>query len=269
MTAIDWDVMSAPWLRAEAGLEAAHETVVNGIFRRANLKAGQRVLDVGCGAGASLLPAAKAVTQTGYVRGVDIAPPFVARAKERVPAHVDVVVGDAGSFEHDEQFDAVISSFGTMFFADTPAAFANIRKAVAPGATFVFSAWGPPQQNPWFSLPRGAVEAHVGALPKPDPAGPGPFRFAKADDTIKALKPAGWDVVVDTEALTLKTRQNPAELADLHAGLVSNMLLANHDTTDADREAIKKNLNDAFSGLDGGDAIEVPAVIHFFMATAI
>jgi len=260
--------MSAPWLRAEAGLESAHQAVLDGVMCRAGLKTGQRVLDIGCGTGASLLAAAAAVTEAGYVRGVDIAPPLVARAKERVPRHVEVLTGDAGNLEHDQPFDAAISLFGTMFFSDTPAAFANIRKAVSSGAQFVFSAWGPPPQNPWFRIPRGSVEAQVGPLPKPDPAAPGPFRFADADGIVDALRPAGWDVAVDTEALTLRTRQSPAGLAQMHFGIASALMLANHDVTDADRTAIIGNLEDAFGSLAGGDAIEVPAVVHFFTTIA-
>ena len=191
MQVIDWDAMSAPWLKSERGLEAAHQTVLDGLIHRAGLKTGQRVLDIGCGTGASLVAAAAAVGETGQVTGVDIAPPLAARARERTPETVNVLVGDAGTLEYDQAFDAAISLFGTMFFTDTPEAFATIRKALKPGAKFVFSAWGPPSRNLWFGIPRSSVEAHVGELPKPDPTAPGPFRFADAQAVIEALSSVG------------------------------------------------------------------------------
>ncbi|NND42169.1 MAG: class I SAM-dependent methyltransferase [Silicimonas sp.] len=268
MKDIDWNAMSAPWLKAEALLESAHQTVLDGLLHRARLKAGQRVLDIGCGTGASLLAAAELVGPEGLVVGVDIAPPLAARAKERVPENVTVLVGDAGTLSHDRSFDAVISLFGTMFFADTQSAFTTIRKAIDPGTPFVFSAWAPPPRNPWFGIPRASVEAQVGALPRPDPQAPGPFRFANADATMKEIGSAGWDVEVETESLVLRTDRNAESLADMHLVLAEALLLNDHDISEADRTSIWKNLRDGFGELAGGDAVEVPAEIHFFTATA-
>ena len=268
MQNIDWDAAAAPWLKAEAGLESAHQIVLYGIMRRAELRPGQRVLDIGCGTGASLLAAADAVGESGHVTGVDIAPPLADRARERVPANVDVLVGDAGTLEHDRPFEAAVSSFGTMFFSDTPSAFSTIRKAVQPGARFVFSAYGPPPKNPWFTVPRASVEAQVGPLPKPDPAAPGPFRFADADKATSAIQSSGWDVNVETEALNLRTRQSAAGLADMHLLIAEAMMLANHEITDNDRNAIRNNMRNGFEEFGTDNAVEVPAEVHFFTATA-
>jgi SAM-dependent methyltransferase len=41
------------------------------------------------------------------------------------------------------RFDAVISRFGVMFFADPVAAFANIRSATRPAGRLVFACWQP------------------------------------------------------------------------------------------------------------------------------
>ena len=268
MQNIDWGAMAAPWLKSEASLELAHQTVLNGLMRRARIDAGQRVLDIGCGTGASLLAAAEAVGESGRVTGVDIAPPFAARARERAPETVEVLVGDAGTLGYDKPFDAAISLFGTMFFVDTRSAFATIHKAVTPGARFVFSAWSARPRNPWFGIPRASVEAHVGPLPKPDPTAPSPFRFADADAIAGVLQSVGWDVDVDTESLVLRTGQNAEGLADMHLMIAEVSMLSNHDLSEDDRTSIWRNLRDGFSSLDGGDAIEVPAEVHFFTATA-
>ncbi|PUB14249.1 class I SAM-dependent methyltransferase [Yoonia sediminilitoris] len=269
MQVIDWDAMSAPWLKSERGLEAAHQTVLDGLMHRAGLETGQRVLDIGCGTGASLLAAAEVVGMTGQVTGVDIAPPLAARARDRAPETVDVLVGDAGTLEHDRAFDAAISLFGTMFFTDTPAAFATIRKALKPGAKFVFSAWGSPPRNPWFGIPRSSVEAHVGELPKPDPTAPGPFRFADAQAIVEALSSVGWDVSVDSEALLLRTGQDSNGLAEMHLNIAEALMLANHDLSQNDRDAIRENLRVGFSNHQGEDGVQVPAEVHFFTAIAV
>ncbi|MEM1129564.1 MAG: class I SAM-dependent methyltransferase [Pseudomonadota bacterium] len=267
MQDIDWNAMSAPWLKAEAGLERAHQSVLDGLMRRSQLETGQRVLDIGSGTGLSLLAAADAVGAAGHVTGVDIAPPLVARARARVPAQVEVLEGNAATLEYAETFDVAISLFGTMFFADTPAAFAHLRKAMKPGGRFVFAAWSAPPRNPWFGIPRGSVEAQLGPLPKPDPAAPGPFRFADAAAVIGMLEQAGWDAAVETEALMLRTGQSAEGLAQMHLDLARALMLADHDLADSDLAAIRDNLQAGFGKFGGGRAVEVPAEVHFFLAT--
>jgi ubiquinone/menaquinone biosynthesis C-methylase UbiE len=128
---MDWDEMAGPWLEAAPCLEASFSEVFKALFSAANLKPGEAVLDVGCGTGPTLIAASKAVGETGRVLGIDVARPLVARARERVPSNVELIIGDAGSHVYDDgAFDAIIAPFGIMFFQDNVAAFRNLRKAV-------------------------------------------------------------------------------------------------------------------------------------------
>ena len=160
---------------------------------RADLQPGARVLDIGIGSGRSTMVAAEAVGQAGTVTGVDVAPPFVARSRERAPEGVVLLEADAQTDDlGNAQFDRAISLFGTMFFDDTAAAFANIRRAMVPGGVFTFAAWAPPATNPWLSI-GGQVANSVLGPPseRPDPNAPGPFRFALPDTALDALSEAG------------------------------------------------------------------------------
>jgi SAM-dependent methyltransferase len=268
MSLIDWNAMSAPWLNAEAGLEATHQVVLDGLMRRMGDLDGQRILDIGCGTGASLLALADAVGPTGYVTGVDIALPLVARARERAPDHVEVVVSDASAMPFAAPHDAALSLFGTMFFGDTRAAFAHIRKGMQPGARFCFAAWAAPPSNPWFMIPRASVEAAVGPLPKPDPTAPGPFRFANAGAIVDDLAGTGWDVSVETDALSLRTGQTAEKLAEMQGMLSEALMLKDHDVTDAHRADIRANLRESYAAHQTGDQVSIPAKVHFFTAVA-
>ena len=70
------------------GLAARYDTERGGFFgpvsdllvRAAGLRPGQAVLDVGCGAGACLFAAARAVGPEGHVTGIDLAAGMLARA---------------------------------------------------------------------------------------------------------------------------------------------------------------------------------------------
>ncbi|MEE4300536.1 MAG: methyltransferase domain-containing protein, partial [Pseudomonadales bacterium] len=103
-------------------------------------------------------------------------------------------------------FDAVISRFGVMFFADPRAAFTNLRKALAPGARLAFVCWQAARANPWMAVAGAAVQPYLPApATPPDPHAPGPFAFADADHVAGILTDAGFDdVALEDFRTTLK-----------------------------------------------------------------
>lgn len=269
----NWNELAAPWLRAETRMEAAHRPVLTAMLSRADLQIGQSVLDIGIGSGLSTVLAAEAVGPAGRVVGVDVAPPFVARARERVPAGVTLVEGDAETyaFEPDSEggFDRAISIFGTMFFDDTAAAFANVRRAMAPGGQFTFAAWAPPATNPWLSLGGQVVNEVLGPPEvRPDPNAPGPFRFAIPDTAMTALSDAGWQAEVDTINLTLTPTGSPEEITNTQLELgVAARRIADEGPDAEEVEAIQDALISRLSQLvNSAGAVMVPARVHIFTA---
>ena len=179
------------------------------VLAAAGLAEGERVLDVGCGSGWTTLEAGRAVGEGGTATGVDISAPLLALGRERAAAeglgNVDFVEADAQ--EHafaPASYDAVISRFGVMFFADPQAAFANLLAATAPGGRLVFACWQPVTENEWTLVPVSAVVPHVGPPQLPAPGSPGPFAFGERDVVRSVLADAGWsDVEVEPFNTTL------------------------------------------------------------------
>ncbi len=158
-------------------------------------RAGDRVLDVGCGCGGPTLDFARAVGPGGCVAALDISGPMLAegeaRAKAAGIANVEWRQADPATAELDE-YDLLTSAFGTMFFGDTVSAFAHMRRAAGPGARMAILSWRSLPENPWMQVPMNAVAQHLPPRPPPAPHAPGMFAFADPERVTDVLTASGW-----------------------------------------------------------------------------
>src|SRR5207253_11128608 len=105
------------------------------LIDRARPKAGERVIDVGCGSGATAIAFAREVAPSGHVFGIDVSGPMLERARQSAPKElpIDFALADATVYPFvPASFDLLASRFGVMFFADPALSFANMRKALRP-----------------------------------------------------------------------------------------------------------------------------------------
>jgi SAM-dependent methyltransferase len=125
----DWNGQSGErWVAHQARLDARLAVFGQAAIEAAAPATGDRVLDVGCGAGASSLALAARVGAGGQVLGVDISEPLIGRARALAPQDTQALfrVADASSAELPEgAFDILFSRFGVMFFDDPTGAFAQ------------------------------------------------------------------------------------------------------------------------------------------------
>jgi ubiquinone/menaquinone biosynthesis C-methylase UbiE len=153
---------------------------------RLSLRTGDSVLDLCCGAGASALPAARAVGPTGRVLGVDLADSLLHLARQRASAlglqNVSFRTGDATQTGlASGSFDAVVCVFGVFFAADMPAFVSEMWRLVRRGGTLAITTWG----ADWCEPASGIFWAAVRDL-KPE--------------LHRAFNP--WDVITTVPALT-------------------------------------------------------------------
>ena len=193
-----WNETAAPkWVQYQAILDTQLETLGRTAMERARLAPGERVLDVGCGCGATSRALAARVGPSGHVHGVDISTPMLERAaalaREAGVGNVRFTNADAQTHRFEPAgADVLFSRFGVMFFADPPAAFRNLRGALRPGGRLAFVSWRPLAENPWLLVPLGVAAQHIQLPPPPAPGAPGPFAFADADRVRDILEQAGF-----------------------------------------------------------------------------
>jgi SAM-dependent methyltransferase len=157
------------------------------------ISSGDEVVDIGCGTGLTTREAARAAAP-GRVVGVDVSERMLDRARQLAAAerlhNVRYELGDAQVHRFDPAgFDVAISRFGTMFFADPGAAFANIAAALRPQARLVALVWQPHDENEWAR----AIDAALGDAALAPQPGADPFSLGDAEATARILEDAGFD----------------------------------------------------------------------------
>jgi SAM-dependent methyltransferase len=196
-----WNNEAGPrWVAMQERMDAMLAPLMHAALDRAHPVAGENVLDVGCGCGATLLELSHRVGPNGSVLGVDISAPMLGRARERVqdksPQNVHLTLSDAATYAFAPgAFDLAFSRFGVMFFDEPVGAFANIRSALAAAGRLTFICWAPLRDNPWFVVPLAAARPYTPPQPEIDPNAPGPFAFADPDRVRTILVGAGYSAV--------------------------------------------------------------------------
>jgi SAM-dependent methyltransferase len=168
----------------------------NEVLREAcGVRRHDQVLDVGCGTGQTTREAARTAT-AGSALGVDLSARMIDRARELAQAEGlgNVTFERADAQVHrfpPKQFDLTISRFGTMFFDDPVAAFANIGRGLRPAGRLVMMVWQGHERNEWDIAIHRSLEGPGGSAAVA-PEGPDPFSLAHPATVEGILDAAGF-----------------------------------------------------------------------------
>jgi SAM-dependent methyltransferase len=263
------------WAANEARTERGLAPVLDALLAWAAPQPGQRIVDVGCGAGGTTLALSEAVGATGHVTGMDVSAVILeaARARLAATANTTLELADALTWTSPAPADLLFSRFGVMFFGDPVAAFANLRHSLKPGGRFAFAAWAPLAENPWMDIP---YQAALSVLPPPapplppsDPNEPGQFAFGNPARVLRLLHDAGYPTA-RVRPFDFNMRFPADDIARTATGL-SNMgqtgrLLRDHP--EALRTQAATAIAQAITPLAKGPWIDLPARVLLFEAAA-
>jgi len=263
-----WNEVAGPRWVGRAGLQEARNIEVAHLLQQAAApQPGERVLDIGCGTGATAIPFAAAVAPGGHVTGVDISEPMLTQARQNIEAagaaNVTLVQADAQVHRFPpDSFDLLISRFGVMFFADPVAAFTNLYAGLRNGGRLCMAVWASMADNVHWRIPFEIAVKHVGAPAPVDPREPGPMAFRDPTYLRAILEQAGFadiDVAPRGFKITGKNARSEAE----HAAMFGPpwRLMEEKQATEAARQAIIAETEAAFAPYMTADGLSLPGTI--------
>lgn len=164
--------MSEPTLPAQVDAARAYEALfVPALFGQwapkiadaAKLQPDHKVLDVACGTGILARGIHARMGPTGSVVGLDPSPGMLVVAKEIAPA-ISWRQGMAESIPFpDQSFDAVVSQFGLMFFADRDTALREMLRVLTLEGRLVVAVWDALASMPAYAAEVALLERLAGS----------------------------------------------------------------------------------------------------------
>jgi SAM-dependent methyltransferase len=258
------------WVRGQALLDATYSSFEGLLVAEAAATRSTRVLDIGCGSGATTLALARHLGASGGAVGIDISAPLVELARQRA-AHAGVnasfLLADAQTHEFEEsRFDLAVSRFGVMFFEDPVAAFANLRGALRPGGRLGAAVFRAPSENPFMTTAETAAARWLPGIPPRRPDAPGQFAFAREDRVRSLLATAGWSAI-ELAPIDVQCAFPASELTGYFTrlGPVAPVLRAADDAT---RERVIEALRTAFAPFVQGEEVRFIAACWMIRARA-
>ena len=183
------------WVNKQREMDIMLNPLGDRVIERLDLKSDSKIIDIGCGCGATTLEIAKKITQ-GEILGVDISEPMLDKAtetaKEMSLSNISFEVKDVQvDVMPQNYFDVAFSRFGVMFFEDPFEAFKNIHSSLKEDGLLSFVCWQNASLNPWQSLSIQVIKEFLD-LPAPAPKSPGPFAFEDKTYLEDILRESGF-----------------------------------------------------------------------------
>jgi SAM-dependent methyltransferase len=269
-----WNQVAGPRWVGRAGLQEARNVEVAHLLQaEAKPKPGERVLDIGCGTGATAIPSAAAVGPAGRVIGVDISEPMLGQARENITkagaGNITLVLADAQVHRFPAgSFDLMISRFGVMFFADPVAAFTNLFAGLRKGGRLCMAVWATMAENVHWQIPFEIAVKHLGSPAPVDPREPGPMAFRDPAYLRDILSKAGF-AQIDIAPRGFQIAGQSAASEAEHAAMFGPAwrLMEEKQASETARQAIVAETARAFASFMTPQGLRLPGTVLIAKAT--
>ncbi|MFO1036199.1 MAG: methyltransferase domain-containing protein [Geminicoccaceae bacterium] len=256
-----WDRAAGIYERSwQAQIAPAHDVMLS----MADLRPGERVLDVAAGTGLVTFRAAEAVGPTGSVTGTDISGEMVERARDMGRAHGQATVqferADAEDLPFAEGlFDVALCGLGLMYVPDPVQALREMRRVLRPGGRAAVAVWGERRACGWaeiFPITDARVASDVCPMF---------FRLGTQTTLALAFETAGFgEIELRRMSTVLQYRSADEALTAAFEGGPVALAYSRFDA--ATRAAVHAEYLQSIAAYRGGDGYRIPG--EFVVAAA-
>ena len=268
-----WNQKSGPkWVKLDPPMNERFSILTDELFSRANIKADDKVLDIGCGAGETSFRASQLVGHSGHVTGADISETLLSFAKSKFSAisNLDFNLCDAQNHQFEQgRFDKVISRFGVMFFENPVEAFKNICLSLKENGSLNFVCWSHMTENEFFTEGADIITKYTQKHLLPVTRDPGPFAFCDKGYVEEILSLSGLrNIKIDTVNTFITTNDS----VDADAEILMNIgprarMISEADLSDEAMRTIRKEIEELCKMRQSGGEIAYKTCLHYVSAT--
>ena len=205
-----WNSVAKGWKEWWEPFEKGAQKLSQRLIELAEIKPGQKILDVATGIGEPSITAAKVVGNGGHVLATDISGQMLAIAKERatflrLQDIIEFKESDAENLDlPNSSFDAALCRWGLMLLPNLDAAIGKIYSSLVSGGRFAAAVWADATKVPIISLATRIIGSQA-QMSAPPPGVPNPFSLADTNKLENSLVGAGFrDIHIDTVNVTFE-----------------------------------------------------------------
>jgi SAM-dependent methyltransferase len=259
------EAIAPTWERRRTEIEQVSAPFREWMLRELAPREGDTVLELAAGVGDTGFDAAELVGDRGRLISTDFSPAMLEAARRRGAVreveNVEYRVIDAERIDlGDDSVDGVLCRLGYMLMADPAAALAETRRVLRPGGRLTLAVWGAPERNPFFTTVAISL-VQRGHIPPPEPPpAPGLFSMASAERTTEMLRGAGFGEIRTEDVPVVFQLPDVDEYIAIVADAAGPLGLALRGLSNADRAAVKADVEDSFGRFTAGDGYELPGV---------
>lgn len=259
-----WDAQRAEqWARSQNRRNEAHGPATERMLDLADIRTGNRVLDVAAGTGDQTLLAAQRVGPTGHVLAIDLSSNMLRGATDAVRSagltNVETRIMDAESLDlATDSFDAIICRSGLMLFPDPPKALKEMRKVVKPGGKIAAMVFSSAEKNPRLGIPSTVARRRGGTMSP---------MFALSEPSIleKVFREGGFtDVAVHTVSVPWRIPPGTELIQRLKSGQLGEPLAK---LPDSEREPAWAEVEHQMRRFEGPNGWEFPGEVLIGVGT--
>jgi SAM-dependent methyltransferase len=258
------------WIDTRDLLDATLRPFEDLLVEAVGASGGRHVLDVGCGTGSTTLAIARRLGARGRAVGLDISEPMIAVARARAANEGSAptfIAADAETHRFEPpRFDAIVSRFGVMFFADPVGAFANLRLAASKDAALTSIVWRSAAENPFMTTAERAAAPLLPEMPQRRTDGPGQFAWGDDGKVAGILGDSGWNrIAIEPLDVTCAFPRSELDRYVTRLGPLGQVL---READEATRARVIGAVSTAFAPFMHGDEVRFTAACWMVRATA-